>query len=192
MASGRREIHGLAAVAMLAVAALIVAFALAGADRASAGTMCEDADATETEATEKELQKALVCLIAEERKARDKHRLDPNGKLNDVAAKHNRRMVEENCWKHRCAGEPGLSRRLKRSGYLDGAERWSYGQNFGCGATPQAVMNAWMNNEFTRRNIRDGGFRDIGADAIKDQVGHSACDDGDEVTYTVLFARRKG
>jgi uncharacterized protein YkwD len=174
----------LAALALFAVGQRV--------DRASAGGKCAHADATIDEASGKQLRKAIICLVNNDRADRDRHVLDPNSKLLEAANKHNKAMKRENCWKHECPGEPSLGKRIRNTGYLDGARRWRYAESFGCSATPNGMMNAWLGDDFTRENLRNRAFRDIGVGVLKDQIGASSCDDGDEVTYTAVLARRKG
>ena len=50
--------------------------------------------------------------------------------------------------------------------YLDGVRGWSLGENLawrsGAAATPAHIVEAWMRSPGHRRNILDGGFREIG------------------------------
>ena len=173
------------------IAALALLAAGPGAGTALAGA-CAHADDAIDEATAKQLARAVRCLIGEDRRERDLRRLDPNGKLDQAAGKHNRTMLKENCWSHDCPGEPGLERRIKNTGYLDNADKWRFGEVFGCEVTPMAMLDEWTANKPTRRVLRDKGYRDIGIAAARDQVGQSECDGGNEVTYTVVVAKRSG
>jgi uncharacterized protein YkwD len=198
MSSGGNEIQGLSwawALAILAAAAsafLLLLASGATTSRSYAGVACNNADARIDEASGKELRRALICLINEKRRERDRPVLDSNGDLKEAANKHNKAMLRENCFAHDCPNEPSLGQRVRRSGYLQGARRWRYAENIGCAATPRALLRIWMQNDFARQNILNRVFRDIGAGAVKDQVPRSRCDTGNEVTYTVVFARRKG
>lgn len=198
MSSGGNEIQGLGGARALAIAAAAAAaFLLLLASgmttsRSHAGAACNNADATIDEASGKELRRALTCLINEKRRERDRPILDPNADLKEAANRHNKAMLRENCWTHDCPNEPSLGQRVRRSGYLQGARRWRYAENIGCAVTPRALVGIWMQNDFARQNILNRVFRDIGVGAVKDQVGRSKCDTGNEVTYTVVFGRRKG
>ena len=182
-----------AAVLAALTLATVGAWGLAGPPPALAGA-CANANATTGEATPVELRKAIVCLVNRERAQRDKRRLESNSKLAEAADRHNRAMVEDNCWKHNCPSEPRLGRRIRNTGYLDGARRWEYAQNFGCAQTPKRMVSRWMNanQPFFRRNILDGEWRDIGADAVEQAVPASNCDSGSPATYTLVFAFRRG
>ena len=191
--SATQTLNARATAAWLAAAAL-AAFALLGAGpgagQALAGTSCNHADSGIDEATAKQLAKAVRCLINEDRADRDLHRLDSDSRLQEVAGKHNRTMLRVNCWEPTCPGEPPLSKRIKRSGYTDGARNWRYAQVFGCHATPAQMVDTWLSIQFPRAQLRDPGFRDFGVVAARDQVGASDCDDGNEATYTVVLGRR--
>jgi uncharacterized protein YkwD len=176
-------------------AALLAALALVaggpGAGQALAGSACNHADSGIDEATAKQLAKAVRCLINEDRADRDLKTLDSDSRLQEVAGKHNRTMLRKNCWKPQCPDEPGLAKRIKRSGYTDGATQWRYAQIFGCHTTPALMVDIWLDQQFPRAQLRDGAYRDIGVVAARDQVGQSECDDGNEATYTVVFGLRK-
>jgi uncharacterized protein YkwD len=184
-----RRVAAWLAAAALAVAALVAAGPAAG--QALAGT-CANADAGIDEATAKQLAKAARCLINEDRAGRDLRRLDSNGKLDEAAGKHNRTMLKQNCWSHDCPGEPDLERRIRNTGYLGGARKWRFAEVFGCDVTAEAMLDEWLASKPTRKRIRDRGYRDIGIAAARAQVVRSNCDGGNEVTYTVVMAKRRG
>ena len=183
-----------AGVALLVAGLLALAGLAGGAPTADGrGGGCARANATINEGTAKQLAKALQCEINRNRAKRDLPALRANAKLRKAAAKHNKVMIAEDCWSHDCPGEPGLERRIRNTGYLDGAKRWRFAENFGCAPTPRTMLKVWLEKRFQRRNIRSKAFRDVGVAAVRDQVaGLKACDDGDEVTYTVVFAKRTG
>ena len=176
-----------------AVAGTLALFAMAGAAAQASAATCDNADATIDQASEKDLRKALVCLINEKRHQRDRHRLDQNDKLQEAAKRHNNTMLQQDCWDHKCPGEPGLGRRIRKTGYLDGAREWHYAENFGCALTPKGMLDKWTESDFQRRNMLNPVYKDVGAAAAKDLVANPPSDcGGDRVTYTVVFASRKG
>ena len=176
---------------LLAAGVLLAALAGWGPGVSVAGAApCAHANSGIDDATADQLSGAVRCLINKDRKSRDLRKLDSNGKLRSVASKHSRAMFEENCWAHQCQGEPKLERRIRNSGYLDGAKRWSFGEIIGCGDTPKAMLSTWLQNNFARGTVRDRRFRDFGSAAARDQVPSSGCDAGTEITFTVVFARR--
>jgi uncharacterized protein YkwD len=162
-----------------------------GAGTAFAGS-CPNADSGINDAMAAELANALRCLINEDRAQRDARRLDSNSKLREAAARHNKTMFEENCWSHDCPGEPRLERRIRNTGYLDGARRWSFAEVFGCANTPQGMLNGWLNRNYSRNSLRKRAFRDIGVAAVRDQVPRSDCNGDTQITFTAVLAERSG
>jgi uncharacterized protein YkwD len=182
-------------LALLAITALALAALLASgatAQPAFAGS-CANADATIDEASGEELRKALACVINNKRANQDRKKVDQNGKLETAAERHNKTMLDEDCWAHRCDDEPGLEKRIRRTGYFEGAREWKFAENFGCALTPKGMVNAWLDSNFQRRNLLNPGYEDLGVAAAKDLVSNppSGCE-GDRVTYTVVLAGRKG
>lgn len=184
----RRRLPVLGLAGLLAA----LAFGLPGsAPATAAGGGCKRADSGIDEATAKQLAKAVRCLINDDRTDRGLPRLDLNDDLQKAAGRHNRKMLRDNCWKHKCPGEPDLETRIKRTGYLDGAERWRYAEVFGCHATPALMVDYWLDTQFPRSQLRKQVYRDFGVAAARDQVPKSECDDGNEATYTVVLGYRK-
>jgi uncharacterized protein YkwD len=174
-----------------AIAALLLVVLALFPGRAAAGA-CANAGAGINDASADELAKAVQCLVNADRSQRDIRRLDPNAKLRQAAARHNKAMFDENCWSHDCPGEPSLERRIRNTGYLDGAKRWSFAEVFGCANTPQGMLSAWLERRFQRKSLRDRSYRDIGVAAVRDQVPRSQCNGDTQITFTVVLARRSG
>lgn len=183
-----RHAAAVGAAALLAALTLL----LVGAPQRAAAADCENADATINAATEKQLRKSLFCLINEKRHQRERRRLDQSDKLQEAARRHNQTMLQEDCWKHKCEGEPPLGKRIRKTGYLDGAREWHFAENFGCAATPRGMLDTWLASDFQRRNLLNPGYEDMGVSAVKEQVSNppSNCDPT-RVTYTVVLASRK-
>ena len=166
--------------AALAVAALLAGLALllGSAPQSASAADCENANATINEATEKQLRKALFCLINEKRHQRDRKRLDQNDKLQEAARRHTQTMLEDDCWKHKCEGEPPLGKRIRKTGYLDGAREWHFAENFGCAFTPEGMLDAWLDAGLPAPQPPQPRLRGHGRDRVKDQVSNppSGCD----------------
>jgi uncharacterized protein YkwD len=186
---GNKRIALAGAVGALS-ALLLIVLALAPG-RAAAG-VCANAGAGIDDASAAELAKAVQCLVNDDRDQRGLRRLDSNAKLRQAAARHNSVMFDKNCWSHDCPGEPGLERRIRNTGYLDGAKRWSFAEVFGCANTPQAMLSSWLNKTFPRKSLRERSFRDVGVAAVRDQVPRSECNGDTQITFTVVLARRSG
>lgn len=168
---------GLAALALAAVIALA-----ADVRTANARGGCANATAQPGEATNRQLRNAVICLINDKRRARGIGALSRNGKLNRAARKHTRVMLAQDCFRHKCAGEPSIKRRLRRVGYLKGRS-WRFGEGIGYDQTPRKMMNAFLDSRYHRRLIFDRRFEDIGA-AAKRGAPVRGVDDDAVVTYT--------
>jgi hypothetical protein len=102
-----------------------------------------------------------------------------NGKLGEAAAQdHTNHMVEKGCFSHECPGEGGMSSRVKRTGYLNGAQAWGLGENIAAGegerGSPAEMVAAWMNSPPHRRQhpqpkLRAPRGRDGARDAVQSQ-----------------------
>jgi uncharacterized protein YkwD len=176
------------------VAVVLTVFAtilLAGAKPASAGAAtCAHSDDTRATASLAQLEKSVLCLVNQKRSSLDRHRLDRNGDLNQAAQRHTHTMLKKDCFKHQCPGEPGLGKRVHKSGYLDGANRWRYAENTGCALRPRDMLHAWLQTRFTRKNLLNGDFRDVGIGAGKGAPSRCSHDPA-MTTYTAVFAWRE-
>jgi uncharacterized protein YkwD len=177
--------------AALAVLALAAGLLLGPAAPSAAAAQCANAEAERGEATLRQMKRALVCLINRQRRRADKRALDPNRKLNRAATSHTEVMVAQDCFLHKCPGEPGFGARVRQTGYPDGADRWKAAENLAYAPTPLKAFRAMMEKRFSRRNILKGKFRDIGIGARPGAPVAGEPDDED-VTYTVVFAWRRG
>ncbi len=194
--NGRR----MGGAAALAAACAALSFALLGAAPApNAGALGTDCgphvDDTTSEATRKQLSRAIGCLINNERADRDRREVKPNRDLRRISKRHTRVMLAEDCFQHKCRGEKPLRKRIEASGYLEGGGRYGYGESLGCAATPETMMSVWMDPDssspFHKRNILDRKFRHFGIGVGKGVPRGSGCDDQSWATYTVIFGWRK-
>jgi uncharacterized protein YkwD len=186
------RLRTLAAAAALVAATLAACFALLAGptvEAATAGT-CANAEEPAQELERKALRKALTCLINKQRQARDLVKLHKNRQLKHAAQRHTNTMVKTDCLLHECPGEAGIEQRIRRSGYLDGADRWAYAENTGCAVTAKAMVGRWMDSDFHRGNVLRHKFRDIGV-GVSNLPVSSECK-ADHATFTAVFAWRKG
>ena len=179
--------------ALLALAAATAGISLALALRpgiAPAIAACRHASAQPHQVTLPKIRRAITCLINNKRSRRDRHLLEPNERLELAAKRHTTTMLAKDCFRHRCKGEPGLSRRVKRTGYTKGQRSWRFAEDLGYENTPRQMIRRWMHSSFNRRNLLNGDFRDIGVG-----VGWGAPvadrDDTRFTTYTIVFGWRK-
>ncbi|MEK6327112.1 MAG: CAP domain-containing protein [Actinomycetota bacterium] len=157
---------------------------------APATAACPHARAHPHDVQLSKIRKAITCLVDKKRARRDRHQLEPNERLKIAARRHTRRMLAQDCFRHRCEDEPGLHRRVRRSGYAKGQRSWRYSEIIGYENTPSQMIERWMNTRFNRRMLLHRDFRDLGVG-----VGWGAPaegrDDSDFATYTIVFGWRK-
>lgn len=168
-----------------ALALTLALMARSGVAPADARGGCPHANTEPGEGSNGDFRQAITCLINKERTRRDKEALDANAKLRGVAGAHTDVMLQQDCFEHRCAGEPGLTKRLRDAGYLKG-DTWAYAENIGYESTPREMIDRWMGRRAHRKNILHGTFVDLGVG-----VGKGTPDpdrpDSDFVTYTTIF-----
>jgi uncharacterized protein YkwD len=175
----------------LLVATLLAAVALsARADVATGQTRaCPNAKAPAADLSRKALRRVTTCLINNLRRNRGQVPVSRNLRLQRAAQRHTRVMVRTSCLKHRCPGEPRLQRRIRRSGYLDGARRWSFAENTGCAQTARAMIRSWRQSRFHRTNMLGPRFRDIGVGVVG-RPARARCP-AKAATFTALLAWRR-
>jgi uncharacterized protein YkwD len=183
----RRLLLGTAALA-IAAAAAFASPAFARGDGGGDGTGCASATKPVREITDPQLRKAMICLMNKERSRHARPRLKPSRALEEAAEAHTDKMVETECLRHVCGNEPELEKRLRRAGYLDGARRWQFAENTGCGLTAEAMVANWMASTYHRLNILDKKFLDLGVGVSDGQVKRR-CKPG-YGTFTAIFAYR--
>jgi uncharacterized protein YkwD len=155
-------------------------------------TKCAKAEATPSQATKAQLQRAMRCLVREVRARRRAGKLKAHRALNRIARKHTKVMLRKDCLRHRCAGEDPLSERVESSSYLRPGQRYGYAEVIGFSTTPLAMMQTWLDpRNGVRNNILGKRFKHIGIG-----VGKGAARRGKPdrrfATYTVLVAWRRG
>ena len=197
--AGNSKRIGLALAVSAALLALTLALLAPGSapSAVAVGTDCgPHADDTPSEASGKQLRRALGCLINAERAQRDRGRLRSNNDLTKLAQRHTKVMVSDDCFKHQCQGERKLSERIESSGYLKSGGRYGYGEILGCATTPASMVDEWMhaNVAYHRKNILGRQFRHFGIGGKKGSPfprGGACSPGGDYMTYTVVFGWRK-
>ena len=167
--------------------ALAVSLLLVSAPTAAAA--CRNAGASTETATPRALVRATLCVLNAHRARHDLGALRLNRKLSTAARRHSRAMVREHFFSHDSPNGASLVDRIRATGYLEGAQSWSVGENIAYGSgrrsTPRSIGRAWMNSPGHRANILSRSFREIGIGiAAGTPVG------GGGTTYTTDFGRR--
>jgi uncharacterized protein YkwD len=185
-ATGKRIGVGAALTLLpLAVSALLAAAPSTTAAVAS----CPHANAHPHQTSLANLRSAMRCLVNNKRAKHHLHKLKGNDHLGVAARRHTKVMLREDCFKHRCPGEPARGKRVKQSGYLQGAGRYYFAEDIGFDRTPKRMIQRLMNDRYNRHNIVNPDFRDIGVGARWGAPEKSRID-SNYATYTILFAWR--
>jgi uncharacterized protein YkwD len=188
-AAARRPVVIAATLASLA-AALLASLALAARPEPPPERRgpCNNANSPAAELTRAEMRRAVRCLINAERTDRDRTKLTRSRELQLAAQRHATTMAATDCLAHTCGDEVDLAERIRRAGYLVGADSWQYAESTGCGASPKAMVANWMSNRFHRVNILEKTYRDVGVGAVAEPVP-SRCDEA-YATFAVVFGWR--
>ncbi len=164
-------------VAMLSCAVIAV---LAPAS-AAAATSCEGADGVLEAIGPVASRTATLCLLNAERSAHGVRALRPSVKLTRAAQQHTEDMVARGYFAH---GDFGA--RIARTGWGRHRRTYTVGENLafasGAGATPRAIVAAWMHSHGHRHNILERRFHVIGIGVAAGTPGGRA-----GVTYSTDF-----
>jgi uncharacterized protein YkwD len=179
----------LSAFAVAMTAALSATAFPAAAPALAAPSACQSTTAAPKKGNVNTVRNAVLCLLNRERTKRGLPRLRSNNRLEVAATKHSRDMVERNFFSHDSPGgsTPGI--RVRHTGYLKGARGFSIGENIAYGtggyATPESIVDSWMNSPGHKANILHRSFEEIG---IGVALGAPGQDGG--ATYTTNFGAR--
>jgi uncharacterized protein YkwD len=165
----------------LAVMAAVPGSGVAAPDSARAA--CSGAGTASKDLSRGATRDAVECLLNEAR-GNNRGDLKHNGDLEGAAQKHSNVMASNDCFSHKCPGEPGLRERVERTGYFGNSDRPRVGeaiQRADDDATPRQVVNSWLNSSENRELIRSRDADDVGVGVVLN---------GGEAFYTVVFASR--
>ena len=137
---------------------------------ATASAACAHADARPGQASNRALGLATHCLVNQERTRRSLRRLRGNWRLSLAARRHSRDMVRRSYFAHDSLSGMPFGERIRRTGYLRSARRWTAGENLAWGggnrSTPRMNVRAWMRSPAHRRNVLTRGFRELGVGVV--------------------------
>jgi uncharacterized protein YkwD len=110
------------------------------------------------------LAATVTCLLNAERAGAGLRPLAPNPQLRTASQRMSTLMVRQQFFAHDTPDGRTLLDRVRPTGYISG--RWVLGENLAWGsgalATPQAIVNGWMQSPGHRANILYAPFRDVG------------------------------
>ena len=177
------------AIALIASVPVYAALAL-GPGVSSASARCPHARAHPHQVSLAKIREATLCLVNVERHRRNRDLLASNARLQLAAERHTKRMLATDCLEHKCPGEPGLNRRVRRSGYTKGFDKFHFAEDLGYDNTPSQMMKAWLRSRFNRRNMLNRNFRDIGI-GVGWGAAAKGVNDKRFATYTLVFGWRQ-
>jgi uncharacterized protein YkwD len=151
---------------------------------------CPHADSKAHKTSLSNLRDALRCLVNHKREKHGLRSLKDNGRLARAAKRHTKAMLRQDCFKHRCEDEPGLPKRIKQSGYTNGARAFQFAEDLGFDRTPRRLIKRLMNSSYNRRQILGKDWRDIGV-GVDWGAPRAGRNDRNYATYTILFAWRR-
>jgi uncharacterized protein YkwD len=122
---------------------------------------CADADLRVTSRNRRRIERAVRCLLAEERLAAGLSRLRPSAKLSVAARRHVADMQRRRYIAHAHPRGPALSGRLRAVRY-SGAAGETISVGSGRLATPRGTVRGWMNSAPHRTVILTGRYRKVG------------------------------
>jgi uncharacterized protein YkwD len=171
------------------ICALAVVLAmLATAPSAMAARACPSANATPAKAAKRTMVRATLCTLNAQRERHGLRPLKLNKRLSKAARRHARDMVRRNYFAHDTLGGGSFVDRIRRTGYLRGAQSWTVGENLAWGthqsSAPRAITTMWMNSPGHRANILSPSFREVG---IGLALGAPGANGGPSATYATEF-----
>ena len=172
-------------------AAMLALSALAASPAQAAAGACASSSAEPGDASRKKILRSTLCLLNVERRSHGLPKLRLNRRLSRAARRHAKDMVRADYFSHDSRNGSSFVDRIRRTGYLRSAQRWTVGENLAWGsggrATPKAIMAAWMDSPGHRQNILTRSFREIGIGVVfgaPTRVGAPAA------TYATEFGAR--
>ena len=109
---------------------------------------------------------AIVCLVNVERTTRGLKELKRDGDLAQAARGHSRDMIRRDYFEHTNPDGESVGDRVRDAGYGKPGDGWSVGENLGWGtgqrATPNALVDEWLNSAGHRKNMLKASFRELG------------------------------
>jgi len=176
------------ALASLAVT-LLAGLTLLAPGASAAG--CSYAGKAPAQLSAPQLQKATLCMINAQRHRRGLGSLRSHTSLRKAAARHSNDMVRRDYFSHYGPGGSSIQTRISGSGYLRGANYFTFGEVIGGGTarggSPKSVVKAWMHSGPHRAAILNGSFKDLGIGVARGYPGKG----GQGATFTVDFGRRQ-
>ncbi|HWK25639.1 MAG TPA: CAP domain-containing protein [Solirubrobacter sp.] len=180
-ATARTLLYALTATALAAAPAQ----ASRGADRCPHARTIPQTKTGVTQAA-----RATACLVNVERTSRGVPATRHNGDLTRAAKSHTRDMIRRSYFAHTSPAGSDLSDRIRRAGYGAPGDGWRAGENLGWGtgakATPDALVDAWLDSPPHRRIMLSRTYKELGVGVATGAPTAASALPG--ATYTLDFA----
>ena len=158
-----------------------------------AGASCADVELMPSAENLAAVAAATLCLVNGERIDAGLQALTPNPKLDQSSLGHSQDMVAFSYFAHQGRDGRDVTERVRVTGYIPEAGQWTVGENLAWGtgtlATPQGIVQAWMNSQGHRENILRSSFKEAGLGIA---LGNPRVADGEGATYTMNFGSTIG
>ena len=155
---------------------------------AAADSPCSSAAGKPSAMTVATVRADTHCLLNAERAKHGLSALKMDGRLSRAALGHSREMVTKRYFEHDSLSGRNFTGRIAGTGWMDGRQGWTVGENIGWGArsrsTPRAIVKSWMNSASHRDNILEHRFTVVG---IGVKRGTPVPGVGGAITYTTDF-----
>lgn len=159
----------------------------------AAGADCANGGITPSNDNLADANAAILCLVNAERADNGLPALANNPQLQQAAEGMAGRMVAEQFFSHETPDGKTVVDRVEPTGYIPSSDDWVVGENLAWGsgglATPQAIVNGWMNSPGHRANILAADYKDIGLAAA---MGSPSPDHSGGTVYVNNFGARSG
>lgn len=185
---------------LAALAALTAAFLLTGAagpvplevPSAEAASKCAGAKKRPARLGKQRAAAIVKCLVNQKRQQKGVGKVSFRRSVKRAAGRHTKKMKKTDCFAHDCPGEPALSGRLERSGYLPCGCSWSAGENIAYGrgsrGTPKRIVRGWLRSPSHRHVMLSPRFDHIG---VAMRRGTPFKSRRNAATYTLDFGAKK-
>jgi uncharacterized protein YkwD len=173
---------------LLHAAATMIAFATFSAPAGAAEGAGSCPRAIEIPASDADLDAAAAatyCLVNAERTSRGLRPLRRDADLAKAARGHSADMVRRDYFAHVSPSGRTFKDRVREAGYGRPGQGWRAGENLGWGtqerATPNALVDAWLESSGHRRVLLSSDYREIGVGVATGAPGK----DAPGATYTL-------
>jgi uncharacterized protein YkwD len=134
----------------------------------------------------------IFCLMNAMRANAGLAPLAQQDELAQASVGHSQDMVENKYFAHDSLDGRDVVARLKAVSYIPASGQWAIGENLAWGsgalATPNALVNAWMNSPPHRENLLADDYREVGMGVVYGTPSNQA---SDGVTVTTDFGMRQ-